>query len=217
MYYNKSVIRRLSFFNNAPLSLHGSKKLLETTRIVYAKLSNLNVSNRKFNSISSPIYSNSYSLKNNSITYHYIPSRRYRTNSTGTAENVEKIDYPDDTPLTPRKIMDILDQSIIGQERAKKILSVAVYNHYNRIKINKLNKERNTLAKAYYDNHVFTDASKHDNYALKAGQDLKLTKQSNKPYLYAEVEAEAVPEPIPTPSTYHKDPIYSHLFKSDSN
>jgi ATP-dependent Clp protease ATP-binding subunit ClpX len=34
---------------------------------------------------------------------------------------------------TPRAIYDYLDQYVIGQERAKKVLSVAVYNHYKRI------------------------------------------------------------------------------------
>ncbi|MBA2277076.1 MAG: ATP-dependent Clp protease ATP-binding subunit ClpX [Chloroflexia bacterium] len=34
---------------------------------------------------------------------------------------------------TPRKLYDELNQYVVGQERAKKILSVAVYNHYKRI------------------------------------------------------------------------------------
>ena len=34
---------------------------------------------------------------------------------------------------TPLEIKDVLDQYVIGQERAKKALSVAVYNHYKRI------------------------------------------------------------------------------------
>jgi ATP-dependent Clp protease ATP-binding subunit ClpX len=34
---------------------------------------------------------------------------------------------------TPQEIKDILDQYVIGQDRAKKALSVAVYNHYKRI------------------------------------------------------------------------------------
>lgn len=34
----------------------------------------------------------------------------------------------------PREISQILDQYVIGQESAKKILSVAVYNHYKRLK-----------------------------------------------------------------------------------
>ncbi|MFW5855659.1 MAG: ATP-dependent Clp protease ATP-binding subunit ClpX [Bacillota bacterium] len=33
----------------------------------------------------------------------------------------------------PREIKNILDQYVIGQERAKKTLSVAVYNHYKRV------------------------------------------------------------------------------------
>lgn len=39
---------------------------------------------------------------------------------------------PSDLPK-PREIKQILDEYVIGQEDAKKILSVAVYNHYKRI------------------------------------------------------------------------------------
>ena len=35
--------------------------------------------------------------------------------------------------MTPRTLKHHLDQFVVGQERAKKILSVAVYNHYQRI------------------------------------------------------------------------------------
>ena len=38
--------------------------------------------------------------------------------------------------LSPKEINDFLDQYVIGQDRAKKLLSVAVYNHYKRIKYN---------------------------------------------------------------------------------
>ncbi|HLC30122.1 MAG TPA: ATP-dependent Clp protease ATP-binding subunit ClpX [Dehalococcoidia bacterium] len=34
---------------------------------------------------------------------------------------------------TPKHLYDLLSQYVIGQERAKKVLSVAVYNHYKRI------------------------------------------------------------------------------------
>jgi len=35
--------------------------------------------------------------------------------------------------LTPQEIKEVLDQYVIGQEQAKKSLSVAVYNHYKRV------------------------------------------------------------------------------------
>ncbi len=37
------------------------------------------------------------------------------------------------TPKTPKEMYELLDQYIIGQNRAKKVLSVGVYNHYKRI------------------------------------------------------------------------------------
>lgn len=36
---------------------------------------------------------------------------------------------------TPKEILQILDQYVIGQSNAKKILSVAVYNHYKRLQL----------------------------------------------------------------------------------
>jgi ATP-dependent Clp protease ATP-binding subunit ClpX len=36
--------------------------------------------------------------------------------------------------ITPRQIKDYLDEYIIGQDDAKKIMSVAVYNHYKRLR-----------------------------------------------------------------------------------
>ncbi|XP_076050282.1 ATP-dependent clpX-like chaperone, mitochondrial isoform X2 [Oratosquilla oratoria] len=36
-------------------------------------------------------------------------------------------------PPPPKKIYEYLDHHVVGQERAKKVLSVAVYNHYKRI------------------------------------------------------------------------------------
>ncbi|WP_053364260.1 ATP-dependent protease ATP-binding subunit ClpX [Bacillus sp. FJAT-27251] len=49
----------------------------------------------------------------------------------GTEEEVEFKDVP-----KPREIREILDEYVIGQDQAKKNLSVAVYNHYKRINSN---------------------------------------------------------------------------------
>ena len=46
----------------------------------------------------------------------------------GTEEEIELKDIP-----TPKEILGTLDSYVIGQERAKKALSVAVYNHYKRV------------------------------------------------------------------------------------
>ena len=44
----------------------------------------------------------------------------------------EDEDFTVETLYTPKEINSILDDYVIGQERAKKTLSVAVYNHYKR-------------------------------------------------------------------------------------
>ena len=41
-----------------------------------------------------------------------------------------------DSLLKPKEIKEFLDQYVIGQDRAKKVLAVAVYNHYKRINHN---------------------------------------------------------------------------------
>lgn len=46
----------------------------------------------------------------------------------GSEEELDLKDIP-----KPKEIRDILDQYVIGQEQAKKSLSVAVYNHYKRV------------------------------------------------------------------------------------
>ncbi len=47
-------------------------------------------------------------------------------------EEREVVDNITQVP-TPNEIKDVLDQYVIGQERAKRTLAVAVYNHYKRI------------------------------------------------------------------------------------
>ncbi|WP_148624198.1 ATP-dependent Clp protease ATP-binding subunit ClpX [Aliarcobacter cryaerophilus] len=50
------------------------------------------------------------------------------TDRNSNPEKVENIKIK-----TPAELKKILDEYVIGQERAKKVLSVAVYNHYKRI------------------------------------------------------------------------------------
>ncbi len=52
-----------------------------------------------------------------------------RDEAAGEQAKEGKTDLP-----TPKEISAILDQYVIGQESAKRILSVAVYNHYKRLK-----------------------------------------------------------------------------------
>ena len=55
-------------------------------------------------------------------------------------KTVEDIDLP-----KPREIKGFLDEYVIGQDQAKKALSVAVYNHYKRLR------SRGTLTSAGKD------------------------------------------------------------------
>ncbi len=47
----------------------------------------------------------------------------------------EKSDDSESKLPIPHEIYDVLDEYVIGQSRAKKVLSVAVYNHYKRLEV----------------------------------------------------------------------------------
>jgi ATP-dependent Clp protease ATP-binding subunit ClpX len=49
---------------------------------------------------------------------------------------------------SPQEIKDVLDQYVIGQEKAKKALAVAVYNHYKRINVQSVRDEDVELDKS---------------------------------------------------------------------
>ncbi len=49
-----------------------------------------------------------------------------------------------DNLMKPKELHAYLDQYVIGQDRAKKLLSVAVYNHYKRVN-NNLSKDKNEI------------------------------------------------------------------------
>jgi ATP-dependent Clp protease ATP-binding subunit ClpX len=52
-----------------------------------------------------------------------------------TADKSPATETAGDTLVTPQQIRKVLDDYVIGQERAKKVLSVAVHNHYKRIAV----------------------------------------------------------------------------------
>jgi ATP-dependent Clp protease ATP-binding subunit ClpX len=60
----------------------------------------------------------------------------------------ESADLKWDELPKPREIYEFLDQYVIGQETAKKTLSVAVYNHYKRVQAGGTDKDAVELAKS---------------------------------------------------------------------
>ena len=50
--------------------------------------------------------------------------------------------------LTPKRIYGSLEEYVVGQEQAKKVMSVAVYNHYQRIRSSQLREDDVELQKA---------------------------------------------------------------------
>ncbi|KAF8351148.1 P-loop containing nucleoside triphosphate hydrolase protein [Amanita rubescens] len=68
-----------------------------------------------------------------------VRSIRTQTLHEQTLNDQSDTPYPRPPGLglaTPRELMEYLNQFIVGQETAKKVLSVAVYNHYNRVRAN---------------------------------------------------------------------------------
>ena len=62
-------------------------------------------------------------------------------------EHKNNLDKPEDGVPTPQYILDTLNDYVIGQGQAKKVLSVAVHNHYKRL-AHTLNNEEVELAKS---------------------------------------------------------------------
>ncbi len=75
-------------------------------------------------------------LCNEILDEEFFDSKDKEASSNG--DNLEKGEKP--IPK-PHEIKEYLDQYIVGQDDAKKVLSVAVYNHYKRLKHNKENEQ----------------------------------------------------------------------------
>ena len=73
----------------------------------------------------------------------FVPSRRESGQGSGKRREQKPL-------LKPREIKAILDEYVIGQDDAKVVLSVAVYNHYKRI-LSKENANRGKRAKRAAD------------------------------------------------------------------
>ncbi len=52
---------------------------------------------------------------------------------SGKKTEKEKIEFTKKNLPKPKQILSVLNDYIIGQDRAKRVLSVAVYNHYKRL------------------------------------------------------------------------------------
>ncbi|OOZ38547.1 ATP-dependent protease ATP-binding subunit ClpX [Solemya pervernicosa gill symbiont] len=63
-------------------------------------------------------------------------------------EMQEKAEGEENHLPKPHEIKQILDEYVIGQERAKKVLSVAVYNHYKRLEASTSSKDEVELSKS---------------------------------------------------------------------
>jgi len=81
--------------------------------------------------------------------YEIIESHKANGNSAIEQVDGSKNSSMPQEILTPKELKTILDEYVVGQDKAKKVLSVAVYNHYKRIfKQNDLKDDDTELSKS---------------------------------------------------------------------
>ena len=88
----------------------------------------------------------------------------------------------------PHEIKAYLDEHIVGQDDAKKVLSVAVYNHYKRLKHNKEGKKADVEIQAA--EIIRIKKSLNEILASNTGQSLKkIEKDTDRDYIMTPQEA----------------------------
>ncbi|KAF9563742.1 ClpX, ATPase regulatory subunit [Agrocybe pediades] len=77
---------------------------------------------------------------NNHVAMRSAPYRNLRTQPRDNMQDRNDQEMPYSPSVfslaTPRELVEYLNQFVVGQENAKKVLSVAVFNHYNRVRAN---------------------------------------------------------------------------------
>lgn len=76
------------------------------------------------------------------------PSRSAKPSAKSTSKQNSDFLRDADDLMTPEEIKSFLDEYIVGQEEAKKILSISVYNHYKRIFLNSTETDEVELQKS---------------------------------------------------------------------
>lgn len=74
------------------------------------------------------------------VAPNLIPVENFEEETT--PEDQEREEFQNKLSITPKEIKEHLDQYIIGQDMAKKMLATSVYNHYKKIKM-KMNNPNN--------------------------------------------------------------------------
>ncbi|KAI5125045.1 hypothetical protein M0805_007469 [Coniferiporia weirii] len=69
------------------------------------------------------------------FTRHLRTQTRFEYDLRDAVDNTAAFPRPAGL-ATPRQLTQFLDEYVVGQENAKKVLSVAVFNHYNRVRSN---------------------------------------------------------------------------------
>ncbi|KAI5894209.1 ClpX, ATPase regulatory subunit [Schizophyllum commune H4-8] len=93
---------------------------------------------------------------------------------------------------TPRELTHYLDQFIIGQENAKKVLSVGVFNHYNRVQANASYREAQEDARREYEESARTIYD-HEPPPGVSSANVQPMRRSKPPHLT--LHADAIPYP----------------------